>query len=76
MRIILYNMGIENRINEVRTLLEQANFAYYIDAMPTMADSEYDSLMGELLKLEEKNPEFLDLNSPSRCASNALGRAV
>ena len=71
MRIILYNMGIENRINEVRALLEQANFAYYIDAMPTMADSEYDSLMGELLELEEKNPEFLDPNSPSQRVGGA-----
>ena len=71
MHIILYNMDIEKRINEVRTLLEQANFAYYIDAMPTMADSEYDSLMDELLKLEEKNPEFLDPSSPSQRVGGA-----
>ncbi len=63
--IILYIMSLEMRIQELRTLLEQANFAYYVDAMPTMADSEYDSLLSELVSLELEHPELRDPNSPT-----------
>ena len=66
MRIILYNMSIENRIKDMRNLLEQANFDYYIEAMPTMADSEYDNLLAELHNLELDNPEFFDSSSPTQ----------
>ncbi|HIB50706.1 MAG TPA: NAD-dependent DNA ligase LigA, partial [Phycisphaerales bacterium] len=66
MHIILYNMSIENRIKDMRNLLEQANFDYYIEAMPTMADSEYDNLLVELLNLELDNPEFFDSSSPTQ----------
>ena len=59
-------MTTQSRILELRALLEQANFAYYVDAMPTMADSEYDGLLVELVFLEKKHPEFFDVNSPSQ----------
>lgn len=59
-------MNPETRILKLRKLLEQANFAYYVDAMPTMADSEYDSLLVELSALEEANPDSFDPNSPSQ----------
>ena len=66
MHIILYNMDPRKRIQELRVLLEQANFDYYVHAMPTMADSEYDSLLFELGSLEKANPEFFDSNSPTQ----------
>lgn len=59
-------MTTQSRILELRALLEQANFAYYVDTMPTMADSEYDGLLVELVCLEKKHPEFFDVNSPSQ----------
>lgn len=59
-------MTAQSRIKELSKLLEQANFAYYVDAMPTMADSEYDGLLVELVSLEKKHPEFFDSNSPSQ----------
>lgn len=42
----------EKRIDELRKLLEQANYAYYQEAEPFISDREYDSFMEELLKLE------------------------
>ncbi len=59
-------MTIENRIKDFRNLLEQANFDYYIEAMPTMTDSEYDKLLVELHALEQANPEFYDASSPTQ----------
>ena len=59
-------MSQKEKIQALRDLLEQANFAYYVDAMPIMADSEYDSLIKELIALEKKHPEFFDSNSPSQ----------
>ena len=64
--IILYIMSAQTRIQELRALLERANFAYYVDAMPTMADSEYDALLLELVSLENEHPEYFDNNSPTQ----------
>ena len=42
----------EKRIAELSTELEHHNKLYYQDAEPEITDAEYDSLMGELKKLE------------------------
>jgi len=55
-----------SRILELRKLLEQANYAYYVDAQPTIADSEYDSLLSELASLEESHPDQADSSSPTQ----------
>lgn len=41
------------RVDELRTLLEKANFAYYEQASPLMSDREYDRLLDELAALEQ-----------------------
>jgi DNA ligase (NAD+) len=55
-----------SRILELRTLLEQANYDYYVEAQPTMADSEYDELLAELASLEEVHPEHVSATSPTQ----------
>lgn len=54
------------RIIELREELHRANRAYYVDASPLMADSEFDALLRELEELEAKHPELADENSPTR----------
>ncbi|NNF43176.1 MAG: NAD-dependent DNA ligase LigA [Phycisphaerales bacterium] len=54
------------RIEELRTLLAEANRAYYADAEPIMPDSSYDTLMRELIELEATHPELADAHSPSQ----------
>lgn len=54
------------RVEELRELLARADRAYYVDAAPFMADSEYDALMRELKELEAAHPELHDANSPSQ----------
>ena len=55
-----------SRILELRKLLEQANYDYYVDAQPTIADSEYDSLLAELASLEDSHPDHASPNSPTQ----------
>ena len=56
----------ESKIAYLRDLLDRANIAYYVDAEPLMADSEYDRLLRELAALEEKFPALADPASPTQ----------
>ena len=56
----------QTRILELRKLLDEANYAYYVDADPLMADSRYDKLLRELVELEQANPACFDPASPSQ----------
>ncbi len=44
----------KNRTRELRHQLNKANEAYYQEAAPLMSDKEYDRLLEELRRLEEK----------------------
>ncbi len=55
-----------NRLQELRTLLQQASHAYYVLDSPIMEDSVYDQLFRELLELEAIHPELITPDSPSQ----------
>ncbi|WP_419954608.1 NAD-dependent DNA ligase LigA [Neobacillus niacini] len=55
----------ELRINDLRSLLNQYGYEYYVLDMPTVPDAEYDRLMKELLELETTFPELITSDSPS-----------
>ena len=57
---------IKKRIEELRKEIVFHNKKYYIDDKPEIADSEYDSLVNELKKLEAVYPEFASLDSPTQ----------
>lgn len=59
-------MSIENEILQLRKEIEEHNHNYYVLDNPTISDYEYDILLHKLIKLEEKNPEFADDNSPTK----------
>lgn len=54
------------RYNELVEVLNQAGIDYYTNDNPVLSDNEYDSLMAELLKIEEANPEIVRPDSPSQ----------
>ena len=56
----------KERILELRKLLEYHNNRYYIDNAPEISDRQFDEWMHELEKLEEKHPEWNDVNSPTQ----------
>ena len=59
-------MKPEERVNELRTLLEKYNYEYYVLDNPTVTDAEYDRLMQELIALENQYPELKSPLSPSQ----------
>lgn len=56
---------MQERILELRQILNKANYDYYVLENPTLSDYEFDTLMRELIELEAKYPECYDSNSPS-----------
>ena len=58
-------MTPKQRIEQLRELLEQYNYEYYVLDAPTVSDGEYDRLMQELIILEKDHPQFYDPFSPS-----------
>lgn len=58
-------MDIKERIEYLVKTLNEANIEYYVNDNPTLSDNEFDSLLDELAKLEEKYPEYKLDNSPT-----------
>ena len=58
-------MEIQERIKYLVDTLNKANIEYYVNDNPTLTDNEFDSLLDELIKLEEKYPEYKLDNSPT-----------
>ena len=58
-------MEIKERIKYLVETLNKANIEYYVNDNPTLTDNEFDSLLDELIKLEEKYPEYKLDNSPT-----------
>ncbi len=58
--------NIEQRIKQLRKVLNEHNYKYYVLNQPSISDFEYDQLMKELIDLELAHPEYVDPNSPSQ----------
>jgi len=54
------------RLNEIKKLLNEYNYQYYVLDKPTVSDQEYDRLMQELISIETSHPEWLTMDSPSQ----------
>jgi DNA ligase (NAD+) len=54
------------RAAELRRLLEEHNYKYYVLDTPTISDAEYDALFRELQQLEAQHPELLTPDSPTQ----------
>lgn len=62
----------EKRIAELRDLLNQYSYEYYVLDEPSVTDAIYDSLFGELKKLEAEHPELIVSDSPTQRVGNEL----
>jgi len=54
------------RIAELRELINEHNYRYYVLDDPIISDAEYDALMRELIALEEAHPELVTPDSPTQ----------
>ena len=66
------------RAKELRELIDQHNYNYYVLDEPTVPDAEFDRLFNELRALEEASPDIITPDSPTQrvggVASSAFGQ--
>jgi len=60
------------RINELKKLIDNANYSYYTLDKPEISDSIYDSLYRELIEIEKSFPHLKTQDSPT----NRLGGEI
>ena len=64
----------KERIEKLRSEIEEHNYRYYVLNQPMISDFEYDILLNELDTLEKKFPEFIVENSPTRRVGSDITR--
>ncbi|WP_293789463.1 NAD-dependent DNA ligase LigA [uncultured Pedobacter sp.] len=58
--------AIKEEMDALVAELNQHNYNYYVLAMPTIGDYEFDKKLKHLAELEQANPDFADPNSPTQ----------
>ncbi|MCD7894207.1 MAG: NAD-dependent DNA ligase LigA [Erysipelotrichaceae bacterium] len=54
------------RLEEIKKLLNEYNYQYYVLDNPSVSDQEYDRLMQELQRIEMAHPEWITDDSPTQ----------
>jgi DNA ligase (NAD+) len=67
---------IAGRVEELRALLDRANYAYYVLDAPEISDAEYDRMFRELQALEVAHPELVTPDSPTQRVGAAPAAAL
>lgn len=67
-------MTIENRIQWLQREIETHDYRYYVLNEPSIPDSEYDRMFGELRELELVHPELVTKDSPTQRVSGMAAR--
>ncbi|MCU0277101.1 MAG: hypothetical protein MUF02_09695 [Acidobacteria bacterium] len=68
-------MDPRQRMNFLTRELLRHQQLYYVQARPEIRDEEYDRLLDELLRLEQRFPQYASPNSPSRRVGSDLDNA-
>ena len=59
-------ISAEERVRELRELVERHNYRYYVLDDPELSDAEYDRLFDQLRALDEAHPELASPDSPTQ----------
>ncbi|HHX17630.1 MAG TPA: NAD-dependent DNA ligase LigA, partial [Clostridium sp.] len=59
-------MKIEERIQDLREIINYHNHKYYVEDSPEISDYEYDKLYRELEELERQRPDLITSDSPTQ----------
>jgi len=59
-------MTIRERYEELKNILNEHSYKYYVLDNPDITDEQYDKLMRELTNIEKENPDFISADSPSQ----------
>src|SRR5688500_10723012 len=60
------------RANELRQLLHEYSYHYYVTGQAIVSDAEYDALYNELVELEKANPKLITPDSPTQRTGSDL----
>lgn len=58
--------SVQSRINDLKNIIRDYDYHYYVLDAPKTSDAKYDQLFSELKKLEEQHPELVTLDSPTQ----------
>ena len=58
--------NLPKRMEELKIMINENNYRYYVLDDPLISDSDYDKLFQELLLIEKENPELIEPNSPTQ----------
>jgi DNA ligase (NAD+) len=67
---------LAGRVEELRSRLDRANYAYYVLDAPEISDAEYDRMFRELQALEAAHPELVTPDSPTQRVGAAPAAAL
>ncbi len=59
-------LPLKERVAKLRQVIDELRYRYHVLDDPTVADSDYDSLMRELAALETEHPELITPDSPTQ----------
>lgn len=57
---------VKDKVLELRKIIEEHNYRYYINDAPNVPDAEYDRLFQALVDLETQYPELVTADSPTQ----------
>ena len=63
---------MQERMNELIDIINEADYNYHTLDAPTMTDQEYDMLLRELYEIEEEHPEWIREDSPTQHAGGKI----
>jgi len=66
------NKNPQKRINELRELIREHDYKYFVLSQPVISDYEYDQLFNELKELEKQNPDLVTSESPTQRVGSDL----
>ena len=55
-----------DRYNELVDIVNQANYDYHVLDNPVITDQEYDNYLREIYEIEERHPEYIRDDSPTK----------
>ena len=64
--------AIQERLENLKSLLNQYAYEYYVLDQPTISDTEYDQLYRELETIEGAHPEWITPDSPTQRVGDQL----
>jgi DNA ligase (NAD+) len=64
---------VEERIEELRQQLRYHGYRYHVLDQPEISDAQYDTMLRQLVRLEEENPLLITPDSPTQRVGGPIG---